>query len=108
MRRGAGGVRTVPACRPAVQSMARRGWDGAGALGRASSGQSQARGAPDPAASGLPWYAIMVLPLLFACGMSLLDCLDGLFMSVACDWAFLNPVRKVYDNISITGLSVAV
>ena len=60
------------------------------------------------AASGLPWYAIMVLPLLFACGMSLLDCLDGLFMSVAYDWAFLNPVRKVYYNISITGLSVAV
>ena len=48
------------------------------------------------------------LPLLFAAGMSLLDCLDGLFMSVAYDWAFLNPVRKVYYNISITGLSVAV
>jgi high-affinity nickel-transport protein len=60
------------------------------------------------AASGLPWYAIIVLPLLFASGMSLLDCLDGLFMSVAYDWAFLNPVRKVYYNISITGLSVAV
>jgi high-affinity nickel-transport protein len=60
------------------------------------------------AASGLPWYAIMVLPLLFASGMSVLDCLDGLFMSVAYDWAFLNPVRKVYYNISITGLSVAV
>jgi len=60
------------------------------------------------AASGLPWYAIMVLPLLFASGMSLLDTLDGLFMSVAYDWAFLNPVRKVYYNLSITGLSVAV
>ncbi len=60
------------------------------------------------AASGLPWYAIMVLPLLFASGMSLLDWLDGMFMSVAYDWAFLNPVRKVYYNISITGLSVAV
>jgi high-affinity nickel-transport protein len=60
------------------------------------------------AASGLPWYAIMVLPLLFAAGMSLLDSLDGLFMSVAYDWAFLNPVRKVYYNISITGLSIAV
>ena len=60
------------------------------------------------AASGLPWYAIMTLPLLFAAGMSLLDCLDGLFMSVAYDWAFLRPVRKVYYNISITGLSVAV
>ncbi len=60
------------------------------------------------AASGLPWYAIMVLPLLFAAGMSLLDSLDGMFMSVAYDWAFLNPVRKVYYNIAITGLSVAV
>jgi nickel/cobalt transporter (NiCoT) family protein len=60
------------------------------------------------AAAGLPWYAVMTLPLLFAAGMSLLDCLDGLFMSVAYDWAFLNPVRKVYYNISITGLSVAV
>ena len=60
------------------------------------------------AAAGLPWYAIMVLPLLFASGMSLLDTLDGLFMSVAYDWAFLNPVRKIYYNISITGLSIAV
>ena len=60
------------------------------------------------AAAGLPWYAIMVLPLLFASGMSLLDTVDGLFMSVAYDWAFLNPVRKVYYNISITGLSIAV
>lgn len=60
------------------------------------------------AAAGLPWYAILVLPLLFAAGMSLLDCLDGLFMSVAYDWAFLRPVRKVYYNLTITGLSVAV
>jgi high-affinity nickel-transport protein len=60
------------------------------------------------AAAGLPWYAVMVLPLLFAAGMSLLDCLDGLFMSVAYDWAFLRPVRKVYYNVTITGLSVAV
>ena len=60
------------------------------------------------AASGLPWYAIMVLPLLFASGMSPLDTLDGLFMSIAYDWAFVKPVRKIYYNISITGLSVAV
>jgi len=40
--------------------------------------------------------------------MSLLDCLDGLFMSIAYDWAFLKPVRKVYYNLVITGLSVAV
>ena len=60
------------------------------------------------AASGLPWYAVIVLPLLFAAGMCLLDTLDGLFMSVAYDWAFLDPVRKVFYNLTITGLSVAV
>ena len=60
------------------------------------------------AAAGLPWYAILVMPLLFASGMSVLDTLDGLFMNVAYDWAFANPIRKVYYNLSITGLSVAV
>ncbi|WP_022908920.1 HoxN/HupN/NixA family nickel/cobalt transporter [Aestuariimicrobium kwangyangense] len=60
------------------------------------------------AAQRLPWIAVMTLPLLFAAGMSLLDSLDGMFMSVAYDWAFLNPVRKIYYNLSITGLSVAV
>lgn len=60
------------------------------------------------AAAGLPWYAILVLPLLFASGMSLMDTLDGLFMNVAYDWAFANPIRKVYYNLTITGLSVAV
>ncbi|MGL4306290.1 MAG: HoxN/HupN/NixA family nickel/cobalt transporter [Mycobacteriaceae bacterium] len=60
------------------------------------------------AASGLPWYAIMVLPLLFAAGMSLFDTLDGTFMNFAYHWAFSNPVRKVYYNLTITGLSVAV
>jgi high-affinity nickel-transport protein len=60
------------------------------------------------AAAGVPRYAVVVLPLLFAAGMSLLDCLDGLFMSVAYDWAFLRPVRKVYYNLTVTGLSVAV
>ena len=60
------------------------------------------------AASGLPWYAILVLPLLFTAGMSLFDTLDGAFMNVAYQWAFANPVRKVYYNLTITGLSVAV
>ena len=60
------------------------------------------------AAERLPWFAIMALPLAFAAGMSLLDSLDGLFMSIAYDWAFLHPVRKIYYNLSITGLSVAV
>ncbi|MDH6130153.1 high-affinity nickel-transport protein [Kitasatospora sp. GP82] len=60
------------------------------------------------AAAGLPWYAIVCLPLLFAAGMSLFDTLDGTFMNFAYQWAFSNPVRKVYYNLTITGLSIAV
>ncbi|MFF9035885.1 HoxN/HupN/NixA family nickel/cobalt transporter [Streptomyces sp. NPDC014892] len=60
------------------------------------------------AASGLPWYAILCLPVLFAAGMSLLDTVDGTFMNFAYGWAFSRPVRKVYYNLVITGLSVAV
>lgn len=60
------------------------------------------------AAGGLPWYAILVLPLLFTAGMSLFDTLDGAFMNVAYRWAFANPIRKIYYNLTITGLSVAV
>ena len=60
------------------------------------------------AAFELPWYAILTLPILFAAGMSLLDTIDGSFMNFAYGWAFSKPVRKVYYNITITGLSVAV
>ncbi|OSC42310.1 HoxN/HupN/NixA family nickel/cobalt transporter [Mycobacterium decipiens] len=60
------------------------------------------------AAAGLPWYAILCLPMLFAAGMCLLDTIDGSFMNFAYGWAFANPVRKIYYNITITGLSVAV
>jgi len=60
------------------------------------------------AASGLPWYAILCLPVLFAAGMCLLDTIDGSFMNFAYEWAFSKPVRKVYYNLTITGLSVAV
>jgi high-affinity nickel-transport protein len=59
-------------------------------------------------ASGLPFYAILCLPILFAAGMSLLDTIDGSFMNFAYGWAFSRPVRKVYYNLTITGLSVAV
>jgi len=59
-------------------------------------------------AAGLPFYAIICLPVLFAAGMSLLDTIDGSFMNFAYGWAFSKPVRKVYYNITITGLSVAV
>jgi high-affinity nickel-transport protein len=59
-------------------------------------------------ASGLPFYAIISLPLLFAAGMSTFDTMDGCFMNFAYGWAFARPIRKVYYNITITGLSVAV
>ncbi|MEO3757399.1 HoxN/HupN/NixA family nickel/cobalt transporter [Mycobacterium sp. B14F4] len=60
------------------------------------------------AAFTLPWYAILVLPVLFAAGMSLFDALDGILMSRAYGWAFLQPVRKVYYNLTVTVLSVVV
>jgi len=58
--------------------------------------------------SGLPFYAILSLPILFAAGMCLFDTADGCFMNFAYDWAFAKPVRKVYYNLTITGLSVFV
>jgi high-affinity nickel-transport protein len=60
------------------------------------------------AGAGLPWYAILCLPVLFAAGMSLLDTIDGSFMNFAYGWAFSKPVRKVYYNLTVTALSVAV
>jgi high-affinity nickel-transport protein len=57
---------------------------------------------------GLPWYAVLSLPILFAAGMSMFDTADGCFMNFAYDWAFARPVRKVYYNLTITGLSVFV
>jgi len=56
----------------------------------------------------LPFYAIICLPILFTAGMCLMDTLDGIFMNFAYSWAFFNPVRKVYYNLAITGLSVAI
>jgi nickel/cobalt transporter (NiCoT) family protein len=60
------------------------------------------------ATEGLPWYAVLALPLLFAGGMTMFDTLDGCFMNFAYGWAFARPVRKVYYNLVITGLSIAV
>jgi len=59
------------------------------------------------AGAGLPFYAILCLPILFAAGMSLLDTIDGSFMNFAYGWAFSHPVRKVFYNLTITSLSVA-
>jgi nickel/cobalt transporter (NiCoT) family protein len=60
------------------------------------------------AAFVLPWYAILVLPVLFAAGMSLFDTADGVLMSRAYGWAFLKPIRKVYYNLAVTLLSVTI
>ncbi len=58
------------------------------------------------AASALPVAGILALPLLFAAGMSLMDTADGVFMTTAYRWAFATPLRKVYYNLTVTGLSV--
>jgi high-affinity nickel-transport protein len=60
------------------------------------------------AVGGLPFYAVLSLPVLFAAGMCLFDTIDGCFMNFAYGWAFARPVRKLYYNLTITGLSVFV
>jgi len=55
---------------------------------------------------GLPFYAVISLPILFAAGMCLFDTIDGCFMNFAYDWAFSKPIRKIYYNLTITSLSV--
>ena len=59
-------------------------------------------------AGNLPLPAVLSLPLLFAAGMSLMDTSDGVLMSKAYNWAFLNPLRKIFYNIATTSLSVVV
>jgi high-affinity nickel-transport protein len=60
------------------------------------------------ASQGLPFTAVLALPIIFAAGMSLMDTTDGAFMAKAYSWAFSNPVRKLFYNITMTGLSVFV
>ncbi|HEX6510941.1 MAG TPA: HoxN/HupN/NixA family nickel/cobalt transporter [Chloroflexota bacterium] len=60
------------------------------------------------ASQGLPFLAVVALPVIFAAGMSLMDTLDGAFMAKAYGWAFSNPVRKVFYNLTVTALSVFV
>jgi high-affinity nickel-transport protein len=59
-------------------------------------------------ASGMPIGLILLLPLLFVAGMSLVDTTDGVAMLGAYGWAFLKPMRKLYYNIAITSLSIVV
>jgi high-affinity nickel-transport protein len=59
-------------------------------------------------AGQLPTAAVLCLPILFAAGMTVMDTTDGVLMTKAYDWAFVNPLRKLFYNIVITGISVAV
>lgn len=56
------------------------------------------------AATGLPWYAVLCLPLIFAAGMSLFDTMDSAVMVKAYSWATVNPIRKVYYSLTVTGI----
>jgi high-affinity nickel-transport protein len=60
------------------------------------------------AAKGIPFWSILVFPILFAAGMSLIDTTDNILMLGAYGWAFVKPVRKLYYNITITFVSVVV
>jgi nickel/cobalt transporter (NiCoT) family protein len=60
------------------------------------------------AAQGLSIWSIMIFPALFAAGMSLIDTTDGVLMLGAYNWAFIKPIRKLYYNLVITAVSVAV
>jgi high-affinity nickel-transport protein len=58
--------------------------------------------------TSIPIYYILILPLLFTCGMVTVDTADGVAMRVAYGWAFLNPIRKIYYNLTVTVISVFV
>ena len=60
------------------------------------------------AAKGLPIWTILVFPALFTAGMSLVDTTDSILMLGAYGWAFTRPIRKLYYNLVITGVSVVV
>ncbi len=59
-------------------------------------------------APGLPWYTVMVLPILFTAGMTLFDSADGILMSRLYHWASADPRRKVNYNLAVTAVSVSV
>jgi high-affinity nickel-transport protein len=58
--------------------------------------------------TNIPLYYVLILPLLFTCGMVTVDTADGVAMRVAYGWAFLNPIRKIYYNLTVTVISVLV
>ncbi len=58
--------------------------------------------------SSVPLWMILILPFMFTCGMVLVDTTDGITMLTAYGWAFLRPIRKIYYNLTVTIISVAV
>ncbi len=58
--------------------------------------------------TNIPVYYVLILPLLFTCGMVTIDTADGVAMRLAYGWAFLNPIRKIYYNLTVTVISVLV
>jgi high-affinity nickel-transport protein len=60
------------------------------------------------ASRGLSFWAILVFPILFAAGMSLIDTTDNILMLGAYGWAFVKPIRKIFYNLTITSVSVIV
>lgn len=58
--------------------------------------------------SSIPIWMILVLPFMFTCGMVLIDTTDGVAMRLAYGWAFINPIRKIYYNLTVTIISVVV
>ena len=58
--------------------------------------------------SSVPLWMILVLPFMFTCGMALVDTTDGVAMRTVYGWAFLKPIRKIYYNLTVTLISVAV
>lgn len=60
------------------------------------------------ASNGLPIWSLLVFPALFTAGMTLIDTTDSVLMVKAYGWAFVNPVRKLYYNLTITFVSVIV
>ncbi|HXE51891.1 MAG TPA: HoxN/HupN/NixA family nickel/cobalt transporter [Tepidisphaeraceae bacterium] len=60
------------------------------------------------ATQGMPIWSILLLPALFTAGMCLVDTADGVLMLGAYGWAYIHPVRKLYYNMTITAISVAI
>jgi high-affinity nickel-transport protein len=64
--------------------------------------------AASQASGGASFATVMIFPALFTAGMTLVDTTDSVFMVGAYGWAFLNPVRKIWYNLTITAMSVVV